>query len=228
MFHKTGQSYVVAEGQQVRLRCKSKGNVTIRRVDTMSNNRTVTYVNNSVLIEDGNGSNDFTSKRKNLNFTNDLTIRAVKKNFNGSHFWCVDMATFYPQSFALTVMSYPQTLCSYNLLNFFTDQLAEPLNVTCISDEGNPKISIFLHNTLVEINESSVHGIGYMTHRSVTFNSELDFMWNNNIFSSYVTQSSPKSSYNYSPICPFQPTKFLKSFTVNIDYSIETHREEFF
>ena len=101
LFHKTPKDYTITAGHQVTLRCVSKGSVTIRRVETEFYQHTMTFVNNSVLLVDNNGSYTFNSTNNGTYVTHDLTIREVTREFNDNHFWCVDLVTFDPQGLSL-------------------------------------------------------------------------------------------------------------------------------
>lgn len=57
----------------------------------------------------------FTSLRNGSIFTNNSIIRDVKRELNGSQFWCVDITTFNPQ--VLTLID-PQCLSTNKLLTF--------------------------------------------------------------------------------------------------------------
>ncbi|XP_071825800.1 uncharacterized protein [Apostichopus japonicus] len=215
-----------SEGQTVTLRCISNGNVTIFRI---KNDSQAKIVMNSTLLEIYTGSYIFNSTKSGSDIINDLTIRDVTREFNGSIFHCVDHITFIPQELTLIVLysprrEYPQCTSSSTYPIYFTDQIGEPFDITCISEEGNPRINLALQNTLTLISNSSVTLGENKTHRYVELNAKLDSKWNNSMFYCYVVQSSP-GMVNYFAHCSFGPIQLVDELIVITNISNVSFKE---
>ncbi|XP_071825796.1 uncharacterized protein [Apostichopus japonicus] len=230
VFDRVWKEHIIrSEGQTVTLRCISKGNVTMFRIETLKNDSKAKIVMNSTLVGNYTGSYIFNSTKNGSDFMNDLTIRDVTREFDGSLFHCVDHITFNALELTLIVLysprrEYPQCKSSSTFHTFFTDQIGEPFDLTCISEEGNQSINLSLENTLTMINSSSVTLGENKTHRYVELNAKLDRKWNNSMFYCYVVQSSP-GMVNYSANCSFGPIQFVDELTIITNTSNVSFKE---
>ncbi|XP_071825805.1 uncharacterized protein [Apostichopus japonicus] len=223
------QHIIRSEGQTVTLRCISNGNVTISRTETLKNDSQAKIVMNSTLLGNYTGSYIFNSTKNGSDIINDLTIRDVTREFNGSLFRCVDHVTFNSVELTLMVLysprrEYPQCASSSTYPIYFTDQIGEPFDIICISEEGNHSINLALQNTLTLINGSSVTLGENKTHRYVELNAKLDSKWNNSMFYCYVVQSFP-GMVNYSANCSFGPIQFVDELTIITNTSNVSFKE---